>query len=470
MIKKTISLISGLLCLAAVSAVAQPKYVFFFIGDGMGTNQIQLTEMYRAGVEGELGIKPLTFTQFPVATFATHYSANSDVTDSAASGTALATGVKTTNGRLGTAPDGSRIPNIAEMAKSQGKKVAILTTVEANHATPGAFEAHQDNRKKFYEIAEDMLDNGFDFYGGRALTNETKRYDGTQAEPLRPRFEQAGYTICGPNSYEQASQGAHKILMLPDEGTAVTLRIDANAADEEHRPNHILLKDMTRCALDFVMRDNKKGFFMMVEGGEIDHACHSHDAASTIQEVIDFDEAIQVALEFYHKHPKQTLILVTADHETGGLTIGPKDASKIAQLQYQKESFGTISQKLNDTIQAAGGKISWAQTKDFLSEHFGLFREVKVGWDDEKVLRDIYENSIAQSKVDNVKDLYSSNSRLVSKAGEILYRLSGVNWVGSHSAGYVPVFAIGQGSEVFTHKTDNAEIGRDMIRVSGYKK
>ena len=113
------------LFLLSISLVAQtPKYVFFFIGDGMGANSVQLTEMYLASIQGKLGIEPLCFSQFPVATMATHYSASSDVTDSAASGTALATGVKTKNGRLGIDPDGNPVRNMAEMAKAKGQKVS----------------------------------------------------------------------------------------------------------------------------------------------------------------------------------------------------------------------------------------------------------------------------------------------------------------------------------------------------------
>ena len=161
-----------------------PKYVFFFIGDGMGANSVQLTEMYLASVQGKLGIEPLCFSQFPVATMATHYSFNNDVTDSAASGTALATGVKTKNGFLGIDPEGNPIRNMAEMAKAKGQKVGIVTTTGVNHATPGAFEAHQPDRGMYYEISQDMIANGFDFYGGAALYGENSR----PATPLRPQF------------------------------------------------------------------------------------------------------------------------------------------------------------------------------------------------------------------------------------------------------------------------------------------
>ncbi len=466
-------LLSVSLFLVTVAAVcAQPKYVFFFIGDGMGVNQVHLTETYRAAVEGELGVKPLTISTFPVATMATHYSTSSDVTDSAASGTALATGVKTANGRLGVNADNTeKLTNMAEMAKRDGKKVAVMSTCFANHATPGAFEAHQENRGMYYRISQDMIANGFDFYGGGGLFAEDQLPDGTKADPIRPQFEAAGYTICSASNYQECRDKAQKILMLPAEGEAITYRIEREANTPEHKKDHILLKDMVSDAVDFLMRDGgKKGFFLMAEGGMIDYACHSNDAASVIQEVIDFDEAVQVAVEFYKKYPKQTLIVVTADHETGGLTLNPKTPDKLALIRHQTHSENRITTLLQERIEAAGGKLSWAETKAFLGEQLGLWTEVPMKWADEKALRDIYENTIAKRRSESVKDLYSTNSKLVSTAVEILNTKAGVHWsTGGHSSGYVPVFVMGNGAEQFTHRTDNAEIARTIIKVARYK-
>ena len=307
---KKIILILSLVLVSALTFAQTPKYVFFFIGDGMGANSVQLTEMYLASIQGKLGIEPLCFSQFPVATMATHYSASSDVTDSAASGTALATGVKTRNGRLGMDPDCNPLRNMAEMAKAKGQKVGIVTTTGVNHATPGAFVAHQPDRGMYYEIAQDMIANGFDFYGGAALYHENSR----PGSPLRPQFEAAGYTICNPQEFQAGWRDMQKVLMLPGEGQAITYSIDTVNDAPEHQQDHVTFKQLVESAVTFLMKDNKKGFFLMAEGSEIDHANHSHDAATCIQEVIDFDEGIKVAYEFYKKYPRQTLIVVTADH------------------------------------------------------------------------------------------------------------------------------------------------------------
>ncbi len=454
------------LFLLSLSLVAQtPKYVFFFIGDGMGANSVQLTEMYLASIQGKLGIEPLCFSQFPVATMATHYSASSDVTDSAASGTALATGVKTKNGRLGIDPDGNPVRNMAEMAKAKGQKVGIVTTTGINHATPGAFEAHQVDRGMYYEIAQDMIANGFDFYGGAALYHENNR----PGNPLRPQFEAAGYTICNPQEFQAGWKDMKKVLMLPGEGQYVSYSIDTVNDTPEHQQDHVTFKQLVESAVTFLMKDNKKGFFLMAEGSEIDHANHSHDAATCIHEVIDFDEGIKVAYEFYKKYPKQTLIVVTADHETGFLTLGPRNEKDLSLLRVQKHSMNVLSSMLKQRMEERQDVLSWDEIREFLKKELGLWDSVKMTWNDEKTLRDIYEETVAKRKAGSVKDLYADNAKIVAAAIGLLNQKARVYWVSGHSSGYVPVFAIGAGSQLFTHKTDNAEIGRLIMQAAAYK-
>lgn len=462
---KKILLSLSLILVAALTFAQTPKYVFFFIGDGMGANSVQLTEMYLASIQGKLGIEPLCFSQFPVATMATHYSASSDVTDSAASGTALATGVKTRNGRLGMDPDCNPLRNMAEMAKAKGQKVGIVTTTGVNHATPGAFEAHQPDRGMYYEIAQDMIANGFDFYGGAALYHENSR----PGSPLRPQFEAAGYTICNPQEFQAGWRDMQKVLMLPGEGQSITYSIDAVNDAPEHQQDHVTFKQLVESAVTFLMKDKMKGFFLMAEGSEIDHANHSHDAATCIQEVIDFDEGIKVAYEFYKKYPRQTLIVVTADHETGYLTLGPNKPEHLALLSVQKHSMNVLSGMLKARMEKRQDVLTWDEIRAFLTQELGLWDSVKVSWEDEKMLRDIYEETVAKRKAGSVKDLYADNAKIVAAGVGLLNKKARVYWVSGHSSGYVPVFAIGAGSQLFTHKTDNAEIGRLIMQAAGYK-
>ena len=469
---KRIVLILSVIMLSVSAFAQQPKYVFYFIGDGMGANAIQLTELFRASMKGELGTDPLCMTQFPVATMSTHFSANRNTTDSAASGTALATGKKTNNGRIGIGPDGEeRYMTIAEMAARSGKKVGIVTTTGINHATPAAFSAHQPDRGMYYEIALDQIENGFDFYAGAAIYKEDKSFDGKKMDPIRPKFEAAGYTICNYQEFQDSWQSAEKVLMLPGKGQAVTYNIDTISDGPENQDRHLTLSQMVESAITFLMKDNKKGFFLMAEGSEVDHGAHSNDAATTIQEIIDLDNAVRIAFEFYKKYPKQTLIVVTSDHDTGSLALLPGNASDLTKLSFQKHSLNVISDMMKAQINKDERALSWEETKIFLEENFGLWTKVPMTWDDEKMLRDIYETTVARRQAGSVKDLYADNAKIAAAAMRLLNNKSRVFWQsGSHSAAYTPVFAIGAGSEKISHKTDNAVLCQDIMKIMGLVK
>ena len=157
----------------------QAKYVFYFIGDGMGVNQVLGTEMYRSELKGEIGITPLLFTQFPFATVATTFSATNGVTDSAAAGTALATGNKTKNGTLGMKKDlETKINSVAAWAKDKGCRVGISTSVSVDHATPAAFYAHQAQRSSYYNVGLDLIKANYDFYAGSDFLDPTNKKGG----------------------------------------------------------------------------------------------------------------------------------------------------------------------------------------------------------------------------------------------------------------------------------------------------
>lgn len=466
--KKGFVLIVFLLAVITSAYGQKAKYVFYFIGDGMGVNQVQLAEFYRAAVENRLGVEPLGFTGFPVATMATHYSASGDVTDSAASGTALATGNKTKNGRIGLDLEGKKsFTTIAEMAKRCGKKVGVLSTVPVNHATPAAFYGHQLSREMGYELAQDMLKADFDFYGGSELMYESKYPADAGNGSIRDRFRAQGYLICNYEGFRRGYADADKVLMLPGEGESVTYAIDTENDAPGNAGKHLTLTQMVESAITFLMKDNKKGFFLMAEGGKIDGACHGHDAATAINEVIDFDNAISLACDFAEKHPGQTLIVVTADHETGGLVLNPDNAATLALLRHQKHYQGTISDMLRKRV--AAGRMSWEDMKDFLGENFGFWKEFDLPWKYERILRDSYEHTISRADVGSAKDLYDINAEIVAKAVYVLNEMAGVHWCCSHSAGYTPVYAKGAGQELFTHKTDNAEIPMLISKAAGYR-
>lgn len=458
-----------LFLLVALAAKAQQaKYVFYFIGDGMGLNQVNTTEMYLGEQQGRIGTEPLCFASFPVAGMATTFSASNSITDSAAGGTALATGVKTYNGAIGVDANKERVMSVAERAKRAGKKVGVTTSVSVDHATPAAFYAHQPNRSMYYEIALQLPEAGFDFYAGSGFLKPARTFDKKDAPSIYPIIEQAGYTIArGIDEYQAKAGGADKMVLIQKDGTdasSLPYAIDRNEDD-------MTLAQITESAIDFLSRDNKKGFFLMVEGGKIDWACHSNDPATMVKEVIDLDNAVRVAYEFYKKHPKETLIVITADHETGGLGLGNSNYTlNLKSLDCQKQSVDLLSRALTDLRKSKGNKATWEDVKALLTERMGFWGELTPTWEQEKMLRDEFESSFVRNKVVFEESLYSKTEPLAAVAKKVLSQMSKLGWTtGSHSAEYVPVFAVGAGSKLFMGKMDNTDIPKRIAKAAGYK-
>ena len=283
---------------SAPTPLTQPqlKYVFLFIGDGMGAAQIQAAEEARAA--GEL--EPLCFVDFPVQGSVKTSNIDGDVTDSAAAATAISTGKKTLNNYLGMDAEKNRIETVAETLRNTGRKIGILTTVSLDHATPAGFFAHVDSRRSYSTITDDLFASGFDFFAGGGFHNtaDAASYANENGYQLIHSFEEAPVSTGGKLILSSS-------LIFGDYG--VLPAIDGGA-----RMNW--LKKATDLAISRLTAP--EGFFMMVEGGRIDYFCHYNDAASFVAELLDMNEAVQSALVFYAQHPQETLILVTADHET----------------------------------------------------------------------------------------------------------------------------------------------------------
>lgn len=455
--------------LVAVVANGQAKYVFYFIGDGMGVNQVNGTEMYRAELQdGRIGVEPLLFTQFPVGTMASTFSATNSVTDSSAAGTALATGSKTYNGSIGLDDQKNKLESVAERAKKSGKKVGIATSVSIDHATPAAFYAHQKDRNMYYEIATDLPKAGFDFYAGAGFLKPTTTHDKKEAPSIFPLFEEAGYTLArGYKDFKAKAPQAQKIILIQEEGAdkgSLPYAIDRKEGD-------LTLAQITESAIDFLTKGKNQGFFLMVEGGKIDWACHGNDAATVFNEVMDMDAAIRVAYEFYKKHPKETLIVVTADHETGGMALGTgKYELHLKALQHQKNSTDQLSKRITDLRKTKNNKVTWEDMKTLLGKEMGFWKELPISWEQEKKLRDEFERSFSKKNVAFEESMYSKNEPLAARAKEVMDEIAMVGWTsGGHSAGYVPVFAIGAGSQLFGGKIDNTEIAKRIAKAGRYK-
>lgn len=451
---KRISL-SLLFAFVAIMTMAQAKYVFYFIGDGMGPNQVLAAEMYQAALQGQIGRVPLLMSQFPYSGQAATFSASYGITDSAAAGTCLASGKKTNNGMIGQTSDGAAAHSVASQLKQEGWGVGIMSSVPVDHATPASHYAHAEKRYEYYKIGTHLTQSGFDFFGGGGFQRPINK-DDASAPNLYDLTRQAGYTIVG--SYDEAKQHIHasKLLLVPasdlanpNKGAgALPYAIDRQKGD-------LSLAQIVDIAVQHLSKHDR--FFMMAEGGKIDYSGHGNDAATNIHEVMDLDQAIQVAYQFYLQHPDETLIVVTADHETGGMNLGKEDSFELQLLQYQKCSSDQLSNRLSALREQMGAKLSWEQVKTLLAENTGLYAQIEMSDDEDEALQQAYKQMMRKQAT--VKTLYEDINVLVAKALSILSHKAGVGWVGeNHTAAAVPIFAIGVGAERFTGWHDNSEI------------
>lgn len=289
----------------------RPKYVFLFIGDGMGFEHIAAAEAY---LTAQSGAKVnLSFTSFPVTGEVTTHSADNKVTCSAAAGTAIAAGVKINNEVVGIDPQGRAVKSFTYELKKLGYKIGIATSVSIDHATPAAFYASAKHREHYYDIATQLAPSGFHYFAGSGFLYPSGE-DGEQ-ENVYDLIKQAGYEVVRTPSQLNQTPYSQKIV----------------AVQEEHRNSETLVRAVQRTGgdgwtlMDFTKAgierlNGSKGFFFMVEGGLIDFVSHDRDYDAMIHEMIDFSQSVEIALEFYKNHPNQTLIIVTSDHETGGLS------------------------------------------------------------------------------------------------------------------------------------------------------
>lgn len=396
--------VAALLCMA-VSCGRQEKdakYVFYFIGDGMGFTHVAAAEAYLAQERGVIGMDPLCFTQFPVLGEATSFSASNIITDSSAAGTALSTGEKTKNGMLCIAPDSTTVLNsIAYKIHDAGYSVGVTSTTPVNHATPASFFGHNIKRGNYYAIGQEIPQAGFEFFAGGGLLHPMGK-DSCETKSLYDIVAEGGYTIANGYADFQAKKDADKILLVQSEGS------DQICPYALGRPEGALTLSQIVTAAITVLERNPKGFFLMAEGGLIDWTAHSQDLAGTIFETLDFDEAIAVAYAFYQRHPKETLIVVTADHETGGIALGRKGYNyDLTVIDKIKNASATtdVEQYMNDQVSI-----------DSVNE------EARIGWT-----------------------------------------------TTSHSGGPVPVWAIGTHAQLFAGRQDNTDIPKKICAAMGVK-
>ena len=472
-------------------ALKAPKYVFLFIGDGMSYPQIQSTSDFLGALNDEDywqaapslddnqgaildGPEYLNFMNFEAAGSAVTYDSNSFAPDSASTATSLATGYKTYSGSINVDETGTKeYETIAEKLHSQkGWSVGVITSVNLNHATPAAFYAHQASRNDYYDIGLELVESGFEYFAGGGLLDPTGA-EGDQTD-LYTLAEQAGYDVVKTQAEAEAVTGGPVVII--DEHLADG---DAMAYELDRTEDMWSLADYVAKGIE-VLSDDRDGFFMMCEGGKIDWACHANDAASTIHDTVALADAVQVAIDFAEEHPRDTLILVTGDHETGGLTIGFAGTdydTYLDLLENQKISFAKY-----DSDYVSGYKANKTPFEEVLKDIEELFGLKTQGEEGDKLvltpyeleqLRAAYEKSINGTAVSEYEQeeyvLYGTYEPLSVTITHIINNKSGVSFTSySHTGLPVAVLAQGVNAEVFNGYYDNTQIYEklaDMLSV-----
>ncbi len=443
------------------------KYVFLFIGDGMGFAQVAATEAYQAAINNGSDFKFLNFSEFPSQGIMTTHAESRFITGSAASGTAIATGHKTSINTISMNHDRSReYKTIAERAKEHGKKVGIVTTVSIDHATPAAFYAHEPARHYYYSIGKQLTQSNFDYFGGGGFKFPQGR-EGNEKDLVELTKSKGFQYTDSKKEFRKLDKNAGKVM-------AVNPRLDQGAMPYamDMTRKDISLADFTEKGIELL--DNENGFFMMVEGGKIDWSGHGNDAAGIIHGVIAFSEAVEKAIDFYEMHPDETLIVVTADHETGGMAVGSqqtKYSSYYERLKHQKVSLDAFGNKLDELVKySQEEELTFVRVMDITRKYIGLGKErhgLGLNDHDLKLLKHAYDiqfgDKESKEEMDEMALAYIGKQSFTQTAIEILTQKSGLSFTSnSHTGIPVPVSAIGPGAELFDGRIDNTDIPKNI--------
>lgn len=491
------------------SSTTTPKYIFLFIGDGMSYPQIESTNYYLTALENGTSMgsadegttltkeeDALSFLSFPVAGSAQTYDSTSFCPDSASTATSISTGHKTYSGTINMDETGTvSYETISEQLRDQlDYKIGVITSVNLNHATPAAFYCHQVSRSSYYEIGLELIASDFDYFAGGGLLKPTgSEEDQTDLYQLA---EEAGYTVVKTQAEAETVSAETGKVILIDENLA-----DSDSMDYEidRTEDQWSLADYVEKGIECLSEDNDTGFFMMVEGGKIDWACHANDAASTVTDTKALSDAVEKAIEFYNEHPDETLILVTGDHETGGMTIGFSGTNYdtfLQNLASQKVSFQKFDDEYVSVYKENG--TSFEDVLVDVQELFGLTTEAASGETAEsgvttdsadshptgvtsgslvlteyelEKLEAAYEKTMSTEETEQTQEeyeLYGSYEPLTVTITHILNNKSGISFTSySHTGLPVAVFAQGVGSEEFGGFYDNTEIYNKLAALTG---
>ncbi len=405
------------------------KYLFLFIGDGMGNSQLHLSRF--AYPENEI-----VFLQFPVIAMVSTES-TTVITDSAAAATSIATGEKTYNGSICISADKKRkLVPISKILAKKGYRIGIVSSVSLDHATPAVFYANAYSRNQYKQIGEALFSSDFHFFGGGGL----KKFG--PKEMKKSLLKNNFFVSHDPNEIGSLDLDK-KVYLTPREySSGSSLSSEINRATDQ-----LSLAKVVGAAIDHLSK-RESPFFLMAESGKIDWGGHSNDAAMVASEIQAFNHAISEAMDFYNRHPNETLILVTADHATGGLGLGNDRLKKASHYELLK------NQKIGEWEFDLKMQIWWKEKRSFTSlleeieRFFGLSPKASelpliLSEKDLQDLEKAYQESFLSE--DGKYKKFLSN-----KVTELMSEKTGVGWTTTdHTAEPVNLFALGKGSQNF---------------------
>jgi alkaline phosphatase len=366
---------------------------------------------------------------------------------------------------------------MAEFARDKGMKVGIVSSVSIDHATPACFYAHTNSRNNYYTIGQQLTESDFDYFAGGGV--RWNKYSGEgQAKDMNlflSAAEANGFTYVNKRAeFEALNQNSGKVIATLEmfdtytsDGCALPYTIDL---DEMGENDNITLSEFTAKGIQLL--DNEDGFFLMVEGGKIDWACHANDVVSAAHNTVEFDKAIGLALDFYEDHKDETLIVVTGDHECGGLTLGYSATgyeTAFEKLNHQNVSYFSFA---STVASWRTSPVSWEEALAAVEEAFGL-GNAELGLELSEYEKGLLMDALGRSMLgfsahddEELAVIYGYYDPFTVTVTHILNNKAGIDWTSySHTGVPVPVFALGQGQHIFNGYYDNTDIARYIIGI-----
>jgi alkaline phosphatase len=437
-------------------AARAPKNIIILFGDGAAATQWELGRYTSRALRGKpFAITDVIFREGNVGLLTVH-SADSFVTDSAAAATALSTGHKTNNGMAGVTPDGKPVRTVMEAAKASGKRIGLITTAAVHDASPTAFSVHAKSRRDAQSIIDQylalepdvLMGGGRDFFLPKGKGGG-KRSDGRD---MLAAFAARGYQVVQDPAALRSATGPKLLALFSDED--LDLEIDRDPKEEPSTA------EMAAAAIRVLSLNSPNGFVLFVENENIDTAGHRNDAAALIQALWALDDAAQVALDFRRRAPGDTLIVVTGDHETGGLSVtyALNDLSSLSSSNrlYPTDEHLRMVSRIRISLAKAAGLIGRKPTPELLdkvvAEHFPGFR-----LDD-----DLRSALLKGQPLERNAASYLPQPTL----GRMVSRQTGIYWgTTGHTTEPVVVGAVGPGAALFRGYMDNTDFAKVLHKL-----